>query len=523
MTTSLTPINPFGSVLEGLRLGATISDIENVRQQRALAEMERARIEQERARVEQQRQQIQASTDKLFSLNPADRMTSADLGRLALVLPKDQFAQLEGVLKAQSEEQQTRSFALPLQAYAAYLQNDKQAVDNLLDFQIRAYRESNQPNQAQALQSIREAFNVNPNIGISLLTSPLTVVKRGQDLLAETEKRVKAPIELREAEAKLESAIKKAEQDGIDAKYAESIAMAKLTKEQQEALVAASNARFADRLNQLKIDQSTWDINNLRSQINTRAQQLGLDRQNILSQVAERVAKIAELTQGIPEGARKPINDAFVQGAAANQQQDQYNSLASRITNIGTSWGSLSSFSEWLKKSTGSQDAVSELRQEYTRLRNNAGIQALPPGPATDRDIALALSGFPVETGNPQVIASFLRGVAKMKGIEAATENAKAEWLSNNRGLLGRANRTFIAGDYTVQPGETFADLTKRIAIDVNQRYLSPEQKREQATQARIGQIPTTVPGQAPAPQVGPQPGVMDVMNLADQIIRGQR
>lgn len=528
-TYDVTQPDPFAGFISGLKLGAGVEQIEIARQERAFQEQQRALAEQERLRVERQRRELQATTERLFSTDPASRLTSVDFGRLALTLPKDQFAQLKGVLESQSETQQMQSFAFPAQVYSAYLQNDNKTVKGLFDAQIRANEASGKAEVAQALRAFQQAYDVNPNMGIAMLTSPLMATASGRTLLEQTEKRAKAPIEFAQAEAQRKEAEAKAIQQGVLAEFSPWVAAQELSKKTSDAIKAASDARFADILAQLNINKGNWDIENLRSQISNRAQQRKLDEENIRSQIAERFAKTQDLIFGIPEGARKPINDAFVQGAAAKQQEGQYNSLASRITNIGTAWGRLGSFGEWLAKSTGSEDAVTELRQEYTRLRNNAAIQSLPPGPATDRDIQLALSGFPTETGNPQIIASFLRGVAKMKGIESATENAKAEWLANNRGLLGRATTTFIAGDYRVQPGETFADLTKRIAEITNQNYLSSEQREEQRRQGRVQQIPGGVPGGQPAMpqrQIGPAsvtPGTVDVMNLADQIIRGQR
>lgn len=528
-TYDVTQPDPFAGFISGLRLGAGVEQIEIARQERAFQEQQRAIAEQERLRVERQRQELQATTERLFSTDPASRLTSVDLGRLALALPKDQFAQLKGVLESQSETQQMQSFTLPAQIYSAYLQNDNKTVKSLFDTQILANEQSGKADVAQALRAAYQAYEVNPNMGIALVVGPLMATASGRTLLEQTEKRAKAPVEFAQADAQRREAIAKAIQQEVAAEFAPWVAAQELSRKTSDAIKAASDARFADDLARSNINKGNWDIENLKSQIAARAQQLKLDEANIKSQIAERFAKTQDLIFGIPEGARKPINDAYVQGAAAKQQETQFNSLASRITNIGTAWGRLGSFNEWLARSMGSENAVTELRQEYTRLRNNAAIQSLPPGPATDRDIQLALSGFPTETGNPQVIASFLRGVAKMKGIESATENAKAEWLANNRGLLSRATTTFVAGDYRVQPGETFADLTKRIAEITNQNYLSPEQRAEQERRGRVQQIPGGVPGQQPAmPQrsLGPAsvtPGTVDVMNLADQIIRGQR
>jgi len=142
------------------------------------------------------------------------------------------------------------------------------------------------------------------------------------------------------------------------------------------------------------------------------------------------------------------------------------------------------------------------LRQEYTRLRNSAAVQSLPPGPATDRDIALVLEGFPPPTADARTMAVFMRGMAKLQDITAAVEGSKVDWLAGNRGNLTRATNAFVAGDYRVNPGETWVDFSSRVAGDVSKRYAPPVDQR-------IEQIPTgagVIPSQpTPGPSIRSQ------------------
>jgi hypothetical protein len=190
------------------------------------------------------------------------------------------------------------------------------------------------------------------------------------------------------------------------------------------------------------------------------------------------------------------------------------NDLAQRIETLG-GYGAASRLGEFAKKSIGAEGYETGLRQEYTRLRNQAGIKSLPPGPATDKDIALALKGFPEDTANSKSIASFLRGMAKLQEIDAASNNAKTDWLAQNNGALTRAGKTFIAGDYTVKPGETFNDFNARVVSDVSKRYRSPDQMAEDKRAETMAKIPTTgTPAAAP---------VVNVRAQADAILSGGR
>ena len=167
-----------------------------------------------------------------------------------------------------------------------------------------------------------------------------------------------------------------------------------------------------------------------------------------------------------------------------------------------------SSASDFLKKGAGFQGGMTQLRQEYTRLRNTAAIKSLPPGPATDKDIAMALKGFPSENASATDLSSFLRGMAKLQDVDASINNAKTDWLANNRGTLTRAKDTFVAGDYATKPGETFNDFAQRIVVDVSRRY-------DPKTQPNlVNQIPTD---RNPRPAAA----ATDIKAQADAILRG--
>ena len=135
--------------------------------------------------------------------------------------------------------------------------------------------------------------------------------------------------------------------------------------------------------------------------------------------------------------------------------------LATRLEQQGGGYGKFSDINAWLRNATGNQDAWTQARQEYVRLRNTQAIKSLPPGPATDRDIMLALKGFPPESADSKEIASFLRGMAKMQQYEAVAESAKSEWV-NSVGSLGRATKDINIGGIQVPKGTTYVDFARQ-------------------------------------------------------------
>ena len=314
-----------------------------------------------------------------------------------------------------------------------------------------------------------------------------------------------APSALTKAVADADEAVAKAITAQSTATNApeKSAADAALAKAQAEA--ARIKALYAERIEIAGLNKTNWDIKNLDSQIRDRSEKLNLDRQTTQATVAEKLSSIQARLADIPEGARKLINESSTLAATSKQAATQYNDLANRILSAEGGKGSFTTASEWFAKSLGQQDAWTQIRNEYTRVRNSVAIKSLPPGVATDKDIELALKGIPPENANSATLASFLRGSAKLQDIDSSINNAKTDWLSQNNGLLTRAKGTFIAGDYATKPGETFNDFAQRIVGDVSNRYAPPPKSVEQTPAQRTPQPPAAV----------------DVRSRADAILKG--
>lgn len=333
-----------------------------------------------------------------------------------------------------------------------------------------------------------------------------------------------APEALRKAAADADAAVAnaitaQATATNAPQKAAADAALAKATADR-----AIVQAQYAERVEIAGLNKTNWDINNLRSQISDRSARLNLDTQKTAADVAEKMSSIQARLTEIPPEARKLINESATLASTSKQAATQYNDLARRIEAAEGGKGALTSATEWLAKATGSQDAWTQIRNEYTRVRNSVAIKSLPPGVATDKDIELALKGIPPENANAATLASFLRGSAKLQDIDSAINNAKTDWLSQNNGLLTRAKGSFIAGDYAAKPGETFNDFAQRIVGDVSQKYRSPAQIAEERRQQAVGQIPTTAaPAARQAPASAPAATPASVMSQADAILRGGR
>lgn len=188
--------------------------------------------------------------------------------------------------------------------------------------------------------------------------------------------------------------------------------------------------------------------------------------------------------QDLPESVRKNIDAAVERSGAAELESANMLDLSNRIasTKFGPT-GVFATAKDFFVDAVGGTDQETQLRKEFLKLRNSEVVKALPPGPATDKDIAIFAEGFEKATAAPERLQSFLRGAAKLRTIESQVNAAKADWLQNNKSLQ-RSKADFTAGSYDVKSGNSFLDLQKRIVNDINSQYFGAPSQTQQATPA---------------------------------------
>jgi hypothetical protein len=300
---------------------------------------------------------------------------------------------------------------------------------------------------------------------------------------------------------------------GVTAEYAPAVARASLTKAQAEAVTAGAKAEFAREAERLGLVKTRADISNAQSQIGDRAARLNLDERRLALDTAKTLGEIQGRAGAIPEFAQKDVNAAAVAAGSATQQATRLATLADGLDALGGGYGAFTTANQYLRRSTGNQDASTQLRQEYVRMRNSLVSQSLPPGVASDRDIALAMEGFLPANADARALSSFLRGMSKIQSITAEVETARGDWLANNRGSLGRSGQPFQAGRFRTVPGETFAGFTDRVAKELA--------KPAEGSAARaIEQIPDSGAPRPPAAPVQPAGGAASAPRSVDDLVR---
>jgi len=171
-----------------------------------------------------------------------------------------------------------------------------------------------------------------------------------------------------------------------------------------------------------KKDKERWE-----AEQKLREERLELERQKLLRED--------------PSG-RKLLSDDVKAIRSYVDQADFSSGEASRALNLADRYAAMSptggvagrAFGAF-KSLLGAQTKVDSLKTEFTRLTNTGIINSLPPGVASDRDIALIERGFPNSSWSPKEIERFLRAVAKISAYDAEKNAFRAKYTEDNGGL----------------------------------------------------------------------------------------
>jgi hypothetical protein len=500
---SLDVANPFQAALQGYQTGVNIQQAQQAQQDQMLK-----RQQERQAMQAQQAEQARVQAIRQKYANFKGAMTPMNAIEFASTMPapmvtalKDQFA----ALGAQAGKQELSNMAGLLSA----LRTNPEVAQQLIQQKIDAATNSGDTQEAESFKALQETARVDPVRAFNSLTPFVAALgKEGQDMLASVYGAEKTSAEIDKAVA-----------DATTAQATATNAAEKAAADAQKARADADKAKveseFAVRQELGKLALNKANIANLNNQIADRAAQRSIDQQRLALETTARIAEIQSKGMEIPEHAQKLVNESATKATANKLAAEQQLNLAANLEKLGGGYGAFGSASEFLKKSTGSQDAMTQLRAEYTRLRNTGAMKYIPPGPATDKDIQLALEGFLPPNASAKELATFLRGMAKISDMDATLENAKTDWLTSNKGVLGRARTGFIAGDLAVKAGESFTDFSTRAAKAVAEKYKTPAQKIEEARVNSAALIPTKdVPPAAARP-------VSSIRSQADAILSG--
>lgn len=211
-------------------------------------------------------------------------------------------------------------------------------------------------------------------------------------------------------------------------------------------------------------------IENTQSQISERGKRISLDREALAVNTSEKVAKLQAQAGKLSPAAEKIVNDSVTSSVNSEAMSSRMEGLADRIITASAagdySEGILGKGEETLASIFGGQDEVSNIRAEYRELVNKQVMDNLPPGVASDRDIALAREGFMKDTADVEALSRQLRGMAKLARWKAVREDVKAQWAAES-GHLGKSRKDISVAGNIVPAGMTLQEFIRQSGDDI--------------------------------------------------------
>jgi len=437
--------NPAEAVTAGLQQGVQLASMME-RADAIAAQRRQTEIENRALQVKAQREADQRAAIAKFYETPPEQRTPAMFESLSGSLPKEVADNMRTAFEARTKEEQRQDLLFGGQVFSALRSGDRATAHAMLKERADAYRYSGDETQATALENAAEMAQIAPDQAELFVGTSLAVLPGGKDFLESVGKQQEQRFEAQLQPSKLS----KAQSDALRADF--------------EAKIKGVEAEFAPQQQQAELGVKKASSANMYSQITDRAKRLNLDERKFADESARAWTNLgldqARLSQ-LPEPIRKEIDTYVVKAGEASTDAARMREIARRYREEVTTGGLQASAGELYARLTGKTDAISDLRAEYARMRNTQVLKNLPPGPASDKDIAFAAKGFPDENANPQQVASFLTGFAKIRELEAKQNEARAAWTSTFRGL-GNATTEANVGGVQVQAGEKFNDFVKR-------------------------------------------------------------
>jgi len=147
------------------------------------------------------------------------------------------------------------------------------------------------------------------------------------------------------------------------------------------------------------------------------------------------IAPAGDLSQQAEIQLREANNEYKSASSRAGSANRLATNLEQLTKNIPS--GFRSQVQESIKGFLGEQDLVTLLRTEAQALRIGTAVANLPPGPASDKDVALVLSGTLDANADPKTLAEYARGIAKLAQMESRFHSDQAAWINKYRDVGG--------------------------------------------------------------------------------------
>lgn len=412
--------DPFKAVTEGLQLGAYLQGLPLERSKRETA------LQQE----DITRKQALLRFEAIKNLHNVQFPTANDFAAVATLLPKEEKEALMKVWSSLSDERQQQELKFGGQVLAALASNQPDIAVNLMKKRSDAAYNQGDQGAHRIWSDQAKIVENNPTMGLRTVGMMVAALPGSEKTVQNALSMYKAPEELRKAHA--ESVIKEIE------------------------------STFTERKMLADIGLNEAQAKNLLSTINDRSRRFNLDRDKLQSDVEQKLMEMNINKTKLTPDALKIVNETVTNAVGSRNSADKLQDLANRFQAADAGGNIMTKPWEWAKKNMFGEGELTQLRNEFVRIKNSEAIKMLPPGQASDKDIAFALKGMPDINSDTQTITSFLRGMAKAQDLDSVVKNAQADWINNN-GSLSRLRQDAEIGGTAVPRNTAFNDYIKML------------------------------------------------------------
>ena len=431
--------NPIQTAMTGLTQGMQIGQFMQAKEQ----------AEREAIQKQQMQQEISA-----FASKP--NKTHDDYANIMARFPSlaEDFKRSYDVLDSGKQQ---ATFKTTSRVYAALSGGQPSVAKSILENEALGYENAGDKATADQIRTLAGMAETDPDglLTISGLTLASTTPSQFKDVLGALGQNQMLPEEIN---------LKKAQADKTKA---ESLWYGPKAQAEIGKIKAETTGQIIE--NKYKPQQLQSGINQTQSQtalnyanIQNLADRLRLDQDKLQSDVELKYMELNPSNIKLSDGAQKIVNDNMVESVGLEQSANKMDDLANRFEKESQAGGLYTKGWAGFKRITGwSNDDQNAMIREYSRLRNSEAIKSLPPGPATDRDIELALRGLPPETADSTTLTSFLRGYAKLNRMDSAYKQMQAEWV-NQVGNMGSNKRDVEVLGIKVPAGTTFSNYASK-------------------------------------------------------------
>jgi hypothetical protein len=436
---TLRPMTPLSNSLEaGQRIGGGILDAAEQGARMRQQGIEFDQKQQDRAaEIAAQQAATQAAVAKAAELKAARDALLADptnillWRKIGIIDPKgygspDFKAQYDRAEK--SEQQETWR---DLAEVKAALQADKPEVAiELLSQKQVAYENGNRLDKAKDRAALAEKIQEDPFLALQFVTAQLAPISTPDQITALTA--------LNSEEADKRAAVAKADKDEAEAQKAETEALfAAEEKVSKLALEGAQKTEFEARAKNYAAELG-FKYQQLRETMAMEREKLAA--QNKANEIEGEKLSTQELKQQnemSDDAAKTLVSAKMAENIAKTFRGDDVK---------GAVPGYLGKKIEQVKAATGFKNDITKARQMYDKFKADKVIENLPPGAASDKDIALMSQPFPESTDDTEFIAEYMDTVAKLQRKSYAIKTAKAQWQAANHSL-GQMKREGVSID----------------------------------------------------------------------------